>query len=75
MPAITLTVNGSARTLDIRDPEKPLLYAIRNDANGPSEVYRIPLVAPRDARLVGHVGPAGASDAAAATELCVPAPA
>jgi nicotinate dehydrogenase subunit A len=31
MPAITLTVNGSARTLDIRDPEKPLLYAIRND--------------------------------------------
>ena len=31
MPAITLTVNGSARTLDIRDPEKPLLYALRND--------------------------------------------
>ena len=31
MPAITVTVNGSARTLDIRDPEKPLLYAIRND--------------------------------------------
>jgi nicotinate dehydrogenase subunit A len=31
MPAITVTVNGSARTLDIRDPEKPLLYALRND--------------------------------------------
>src|SRR6476469_1208843 len=31
MPAITITVNGSARTLDIRDPEKPLLYALRND--------------------------------------------
>ena len=31
MPAITVTVNGSARTLDIRDPEQPLLYALRND--------------------------------------------
>lgn len=31
MPAITVTVNGSARTLDIHDPEKPLLYALRND--------------------------------------------
>jgi len=31
MPAITVTVNGSARTFDIRDPEKPLLYALRND--------------------------------------------
>jgi nicotinate dehydrogenase subunit A len=31
MPAITLTVNGSARTIDIRDSEKPLLYVIRND--------------------------------------------
>jgi len=31
MAAITVTVNGSARTLDIRDPDKPLLYAIRND--------------------------------------------
>ncbi len=31
MPAITLNVNGSARTLDVRDPDKPLLYAIRND--------------------------------------------
>jgi nicotinate dehydrogenase subunit A len=31
MASITLTVNGSARTIDVRDPEKPLLYAIRND--------------------------------------------
>jgi nicotinate dehydrogenase subunit A len=31
MPAITLTVNGGARTLDLRDPEKPLLSTLRND--------------------------------------------
>ena len=31
MASITLTVNGTARTLDVRDPDKPLLYAIRND--------------------------------------------
>ena len=31
MASITFTVNGTARTLDVRDPEKPLLYAIRND--------------------------------------------
>ncbi len=33
MASITLTVNGSARTLDVRDPDKPLLYALRNDLN------------------------------------------
>lgn len=31
MASITLTVNGTARTFDVRDPDKPLLYAIRND--------------------------------------------
>jgi len=31
MASITLTVNGGARTIDVRDPDKPLLYAIRND--------------------------------------------
>ncbi len=33
MASITLTVNGSARTIDVRDPDKPLLYALRNDLN------------------------------------------
>ena len=31
MAAISFKVNGSARTLDVRDPEKPLLYALRNE--------------------------------------------
>jgi nicotinate dehydrogenase subunit A len=31
MASITFTVNGTARTLDVRDPDKPLLYALRND--------------------------------------------
>ncbi len=28
---ITLKVNGKSRTLDVDDPEMPLLYALRND--------------------------------------------
>ncbi len=31
MASITLTVNGGARTIDVRDPDKPLLYALRDD--------------------------------------------
>lgn len=31
MSAVSFTVNGSARTLDIRDPDKPLLYVLRNE--------------------------------------------
>jgi len=31
MPAIRLTVKGSARTLDMRDPEKPLPCALSDD--------------------------------------------
>ena len=31
MAAISFKVNGSAKTLDVRDPEKPLLYALRNE--------------------------------------------
>ncbi|MDB5650753.1 MAG: (2Fe-2S)-binding protein [Hyphomicrobiales bacterium] len=31
MAAINFTVNGSARTLNVRDPEKPLLYLLRNE--------------------------------------------
>ena len=31
MATISFKVNGSARTLDVRDPEKPLLYALRNE--------------------------------------------
>ncbi len=31
MAAINFTLNGSAKTLDVRDPEKPLLYALRNE--------------------------------------------
>lgn len=30
MPAISFTVNGASRTVDVRDPEQPLLYALRN---------------------------------------------
>jgi nicotinate dehydrogenase subunit A len=31
MAAISFKVNGSARTLDVGDPDKPLLYALRNE--------------------------------------------
>ena len=31
MAAISFKVNGSAKTLDVRDPDKPLLYALRNE--------------------------------------------
>jgi len=31
MPAVTLDVNGAARSVDAWDPEMPLLYALRND--------------------------------------------
>jgi nicotinate dehydrogenase subunit A len=31
MAAISFMVNGSARTLDVRDPDKPLLYLLRNE--------------------------------------------
>ena len=31
MATISFKVNGSAKTLDVRDPEKPLLYALRNE--------------------------------------------
>jgi nicotinate dehydrogenase subunit A len=31
MAAINFKVNGSARTLDVGDPDKPLLYALRNE--------------------------------------------
>lgn len=30
MPVISFTVNGTSRSLDVRDPEQPLLYALRN---------------------------------------------
>ncbi len=30
MPNITLNVNGGARTVDVRDPDEPLLYVLRN---------------------------------------------
>ena len=30
MPAFTLNVNGSARTVDVRDPAEPLLFVLRN---------------------------------------------
>lgn len=31
MSSITLNVNGKATTLDVNDPDMPLLYALRND--------------------------------------------
>jgi nicotinate dehydrogenase subunit A len=31
MPSIELNVNGGTRTVDVRDPEQPLLYVLRND--------------------------------------------
>ena len=30
MPTISFTVNGKRRSVDVRDPEQPLLYALRN---------------------------------------------
>jgi len=30
MPTIALNVNGSARTVDVRDPAEPLLFVLRN---------------------------------------------
>lgn len=30
MPTVTFTVNGAARSVDVRDPDQPLLYALRN---------------------------------------------
>lgn len=30
MPTINFTVNGTARSVDVRDPDQPLLYALRN---------------------------------------------
>ncbi|EJL88378.1 aerobic-type carbon monoxide dehydrogenase, small subunit CoxS/CutS-like protein [Herbaspirillum sp. CF444] len=30
MPTIFFTVNGARRSVDVRDPEQPLLYALRN---------------------------------------------
>ncbi len=30
MPKVTLHVNGEARTVDVRDPDEPLLYVLRN---------------------------------------------
>ena len=30
MPKITLNVNGETRTVDVRDPDEPLLYVLRN---------------------------------------------
>jgi len=30
MPKFTLNVNGNARTVEVRDPDEPLLYVLRN---------------------------------------------
>ena len=30
MPKLTLNVNGENRTVDVRDPQEPLLYVLRN---------------------------------------------
>lgn len=30
MPSLTLHVNGEERTVDVRDPDEPLLYVLRN---------------------------------------------
>lgn len=31
MPTISFTVNGTLRSVDVRDPDQPLLYALRNN--------------------------------------------
>lgn len=31
MPTICFTVNGTLRSVDVRDPDQPLLYALRNN--------------------------------------------
>ena len=31
MPSINFIVNGTARSVDVRDPDQPLLYALRNN--------------------------------------------
>lgn len=31
MPTINFIVNGTARSVDVRDPDQPLLYALRNN--------------------------------------------
>jgi nicotinate dehydrogenase subunit A len=31
MPTINFTINGTARSVDVRDPDQPLLYALRNN--------------------------------------------
>jgi nicotinate dehydrogenase subunit A len=31
MPSIELNVNGGTRMVDVRDPDQPLLYVLRND--------------------------------------------
>ncbi|MFS8086070.1 MAG: (2Fe-2S)-binding protein [Acidobacteriota bacterium] len=31
MPSIELNVNGGTRTIEVRDPDQPLLYVLRND--------------------------------------------
>ena len=31
MPQYRLTINGTERTLEVRDPSQPLLYSLRND--------------------------------------------
>jgi nicotinate dehydrogenase subunit A len=31
MANLTLSVNGETRTVDVRDPDEPLLYVLRND--------------------------------------------
>src|SRR5438093_1726752 len=33
MPTLTLHINGDARTVDVRDPDEPLLYVLRNALN------------------------------------------
>jgi aerobic-type carbon monoxide dehydrogenase small subunit (CoxS/CutS family) len=33
MPAFTLTVNDASRTVEVRDPDEPLLYVLRNKLN------------------------------------------
>ena len=30
MPSVTLNVNGEPRTIEVRDPDEPLLYVLRN---------------------------------------------
>ena len=31
MPSIELNINGGTRTVEVRDPDQPLLYVLRND--------------------------------------------